>query len=158
MMKKTLIILFLTATLSGCASNVKWQGQEGWGSDSQYLDLYNDEQIETNLVEILEVSLLRVPGTNEKAVVIKVKTYDKAFTVHLGPKWYIEKQELILKKGDMISVKGSIFGFNSDESIMASEVSKGLKKLKLRDDEGSPLWDGVRIIEMQPKDDEKKEK
>lgn len=157
-MKNIFIILFITLIATSCASNVRWQGQEGWGSDSKYLDLYNDENIETYLVEILEVSLLKVPGSNEKAVVIKVKTYDKALTVHLGPKWYIEKQELMLKKGDMINVKGSIFGYNSEESIMASEVSKGLKKLKLRDDEGSPLWDAIRTIELPPNNDDEKDK
>ncbi|MBS1778400.1 MAG: DNA-binding protein [Bacteroidetes bacterium] len=62
--------------------------------------------------------------------------------VHVGPKWYIEKQSFTFSKGDKIKVEGSKVKLNGRWTIIAKKIDKGTETLKLRNDDGTPLWSG----------------
>ena len=63
-------------------------------------------------------------------------------TVHLGPDFYLEGQELQLKEGDKVEVKGSRVTVDGKPLIVAQEVRRGNLVLALRDANGAPLWRG----------------
>ena len=44
-----------------------------------------------------------------------------AYTVYMGPKWFIENQKIKFMAGDSVMVRGKKFG----SSIIATEISKG---------------------------------
>jgi hypothetical protein len=46
--------------------------------------------------------------------------------------------------GDKIEVKGSRITFQGKPTIIAAEVKKGEETLKLRDENGFPVWAGWR--------------
>ena len=73
-----------------------------------------------------------------------VKTDKEEISVHLGPGWYIENQEIRIEPKDKISVKGSRITINGNPAIVAAEVMKGDQILKLRDESGFPVWSGWR--------------
>jgi hypothetical protein len=61
--------------------------------------------------------------------------------VFLGPASYVDAQALKLAAGDNVQVKGSLVtGPKGKSAITAMEVTKGDQVLKLRDDQGKPLW------------------
>jgi len=70
---------------------------------------------------------------------MKFKTdQGNAYTVYMGPKWFIENQKIKFKAGDMVMVRGKKFG----SSIIATQISKGDWTMKLRNEEdGQPSWE-----------------
>jgi hypothetical protein len=73
-----------------------------------------------------------------------LKTDKETLAVHVGPEWYIERQDMKLEKGDKIEVKGSRVTFNDKPAIIAAEIKKGDGVLVLRDSSGIPAWAGWR--------------
>jgi len=71
-----------------------------------------------------------------------LKTDKEIIAVHLGPEWYIERQDVTLEKGDKVEVKGSRVTFNGKPAIIAAELKKGDSGLILRDSAGVPAWAG----------------
>jgi hypothetical protein len=75
---------------------------------------------------------------------LMLKTEKETIAVHLGPEWYIERQDVKLEKGDKIEVKGSRITFDGKPAIIAAECKKGDSVLILRDSTGVPAWAGWR--------------
>jgi hypothetical protein len=73
-----------------------------------------------------------------------LKTDKETIAIHLGPEWYIERQDVKLEKGDRIEVKGSRITFEGKPVIIAAEIKKGDSVLVLRDSVGVPAWAGWR--------------
>jgi hypothetical protein len=71
-----------------------------------------------------------------------VKTGNQTISVHLGPSWYLDRQDFSIKNGDEIEVTGSRIDFSGNPAIIAAEVRQGGKVLKLRDNNGIPVWRG----------------
>ncbi len=75
---------------------------------------------------------------------IMVKTDQETISVHLGPSWYIENQDIKIEVGDKVDVKGSRIMFDDSHSMIAAKVKKGDETLTLRDENGFPVWSGWR--------------
>jgi hypothetical protein len=73
-----------------------------------------------------------------------VKTEKETISVHLGPGWYIENQDVKIAPKDRITVKGSRIMFEGKPAIIAAEVKKDDEVLTLRDASGFPAWSGWR--------------
>ncbi|MGK7914887.1 MAG: hypothetical protein AB4038_04985 [Prochloraceae cyanobacterium] len=69
-----------------------------------------------------------------------VKTAEKTIEIHLGPEWYLEEQNFSFEPGDRIEVKGSRITFSGIPSLIAAEVKKADRVLRLRDPNGIPMW------------------
>jgi hypothetical protein len=79
-----------------------------------------------------------------RGIHLLLKTDKETISVHLGPSWFIESQDVKILKGDRIDVRGSRITFDQKPAIIAAEVTKGNEILKLRDDSGFPVWSGWR--------------
>ncbi len=79
---------------------------------------------------------------------LKVKTDAEIISVHLGPAWFIERQDIKIEKGDTIEVKGSEVTFDGATVIIAAEVKDGESVLKLRNENGIPVWAGTGMGKM----------
>jgi hypothetical protein len=78
------------------------------------------------------------------AVVVETKTHGQVH-VHLGPVWYLERQEFELKPGDEVQVKGMCEkGPDGKMQAIAYELTKGEYVLHLRDSKGHPNWEAWR--------------
>jgi hypothetical protein len=65
--------------------------------------------------------------------------------VHLGPVWYLERQEFELKPGDEVQVKGMCEKVTGGKlEVVAYELIKGGYVLSLRDSQGRPNWEAWR--------------
>ena len=90
------------------------------------------------LTETLEDSMH--PGM---AIVVDTKTRGRVH-VHLGPVWYLERQEFEIKPGDEVGIKGMCDKKNEKMDVIAYELTHGDYVLHLRDSQGRPNWEAWR--------------
>lgn len=77
------------------------------------------------------------------AVVLDTKSRGRVH-VHLGPVWYLERQEFELQPGDQVGVKGMCEQKEGKLRVIAYELTKGGYVLHLRDSQGRPNWEAWR--------------
>lgn len=151
-MKKSLSLLLLaslvlTASIAFAQpmkGMMKWKGSGGWGMGSQYQRMYNPATVETISGTIESVDKITPMKGMMYGIHLILKTDKETISVHLGPGWYIERLDTKIEKGDRIEVRGSRVTMMGKPVIIASEVKKGDNILKLRDENGIPVWAGWR--------------
>lgn len=136
------IKIFLPLLILFFAGNL--YSQSGWGPGSKYNQLYDINTVETISGQVISVDQISHDNSKSNGVHLTVNTGQENITVHLGPAWYIDNQEIQIVKDDIISVTGSKVVYNGDMIIIAKYVIKGNDELLLRDDNGFPLWSGWR--------------
>jgi hypothetical protein len=80
-------------------------------------------------------------GTTYRGVILK--TDQGHLTVRIGPPWYLSQEKFSLKVGDTLEVAGFKITQEGKTILMAQEVKKDGKTLKLRDEHGFPVWPGA---------------
>ena len=120
------------------------KGMGGWGMGGKYGRMYNPQTVETVSGEVVKVNKIKPMKGMSYGIHLVLKTDSGEVPVHLGPAWYINNQDVSIKEGDKVDVKGSRVDFHGKPTIIAAEVQKGDEVLKLRDDSGYPAWAGWR--------------
>lgn len=121
-----------------------WQGSGGWGMGSPYARTYDVKAVETVSGTVVRVERITPMRGMSAGVHMVLKTDAGEFSVHLGPAWYIERQDVKLAPGDTVQVKGARVTFQGKPAIIAAEIRKGDEILPLRNDAGVPAWSGWR--------------
>jgi hypothetical protein len=106
--------------------------------------MYDAKSVETISGTVEKVDAITPRKGMSYGVHMTVKTDKEAVSVHLGPGWYIENQDVKIEPKDKVEVKGSRITFDGRPALIASEVKKGDQVLKLRDENGVPVWSGWR--------------
>ncbi len=57
-----------------------------------------------------------------------------------GPGWYLGEKKFVVKVGDTVSATGSKVTLNNQPALIAREVKVNGTTLKLRDEQGLPVW------------------
>ena len=138
-------LTLLTATLSSFAQSrpgVMWHGSGGWGPGTPYNRMYDPKTMETISGEVTSIDRITPNKGMAAGVHMSVKTDKETISVHLGPSWYLENQDVKIEPKDKVEVKGSRITFGGTPTIIAAEVTKGDEVLKLRDESGFPVWAG----------------
>ncbi|MBA4349032.1 MAG: DNA-binding protein [Thermodesulfovibrio sp.] len=136
------ILLMVSATFAQPMKG--WSGSGGWGMGSQYQKMYNPAAVETLSGTVEAVNKITPMKGMNYGIHIALKTDKETIQVHLGPGWYIERLDTKIEKGDKVEVKGSRVTIAGKPAIIAAEVKKGDSVLKLRDENGIPVWSGWR--------------
>ncbi len=118
--------------------------QSGWGPGSSYNRMYDTKTVETISGSVISIDQILPDKNMSVGIHLLLNTVNGNVSIHLGPAWYIENQDIQIIKGDNVSVTGSKVTYNGDQVIIAKEVIKGDQLLKLRDENGYPLWSGWR--------------
>jgi hypothetical protein len=137
----TVCFSFILATGS-FAQMMKWKGSGGWGPGAQYNRMYDPKTVGTIKGEVVSVDKMTPIKGMSYGVHLGVKTEKETISVHLGPGWFIESQDIKIEPRDKIEVRGSRITYQGKPAIIAAEVKKGEEILKLRDDAGIPVWAG----------------
>lgn len=140
----TIFSFLLAAESSAQQPGMKWRGSGGWGPGTPYSKMYDPKTIETVRGEVISVQRITPRKGMSYGVHTTVKTDKEEISVHLGPGWYLENQDVKIEPKDTIEVKGSRITFGGKPAIIAAEVKKGEEVLKLRDENGFPAWSGWR--------------
>lgn len=100
--------------------------------------------VETIVGEVVKVEKITPAKGLSTGVHLIVKTPKETISVHLGPSWFIDNQDINIKSNDKIEVKGSRINFEGKPAIIAAQVKKGNDSLELRNENGIPMWSGWR--------------
>ena len=116
--------------------------KQGWGIDDPYNKLYNPrefEKIKAKVVKVMEV----VPMAGmSPATAMEVQEGSSTILVHLCPTWFAKPNDIGLKPGERVVLKGCWAEINGKDVFMASKVKKGDYfefKCRLTKD-GTPFW------------------
>ncbi|MEW6067654.1 MAG: DNA-binding protein [Nitrospirota bacterium] len=138
------IIVFMLIVESS-AQMMKWKGSGGWcRMDSPYMRLYNPNTVETITGEVVKIGMFYPVKRMTQGIHLVVKTEKEEISVHLGPAWYIQYQDIEIKPKDKVEVKGARVIFREKPIIIAAEIKRGEDILHLRDKNGFPFWSGWR--------------
>jgi hypothetical protein len=138
------ILSILLVTDSFAQRGMKWKGSDGWGMGTPYGKMYNPKTVEIISGEVVSVDKITPMKGMSYGVHLTVKTDKETISVHLGPGWYIGSQDVKIMLKDKVEVKGSRITFGGKPAVIAAEVKKGEEVLKLRDENGFPVWSGWR--------------
>lgn len=150
-MRKTNIIIGAVVVLSLIFVTAPWaqrgmgpgrDQERGWGTGGAYGRIYNPQTIETLSGEVVSLDKFIPDRGMSYGVHLTVKTDKETIPVHLGPSWYLDKQDIKIVPKDQVQVTGSRVTFEEKPAIIAAEVKKGDKVLKLWDRAGVPVWAG----------------
>ncbi len=106
--------------------------------------MYDPAKAETVAGQVVSVEDFTGPRGRGAGVILKVTSGSDTLAVHLGPKWFLDKQAMKFAAGDTVEIKGVKTFRRGQDIFIAGEVKKGGDVLKLRDDQGIPLWAGWR--------------
>ncbi len=137
-----LLLLPATVLFAQRGPGMMWRGSGGWGPGSPYSKMYDPKSVETISGEVTSISRMTPRKGMSAGIHMNVKTDKETVSVHLGPSWSLENQDLKIEPKDKVEVKGSRITFEGKPAIIASEVRKGDEVLRLRDDAGFPVWSG----------------
>ena len=141
----TMALLCLFAGTEALAQpGMMWKGGGGWGVGTSYDRLYNPKTPETIVGEVVSVDKFTPENNMSSGVHFVLKAEAETISVHLGPDWYIENQDVKIEPKDKVEIKGSRITYDGKPAIIAAEVKKGEEVLMLRDASGFPAWSGWR--------------
>lgn len=133
-------LVFILALTMACGSEN--QGGLGPGGGAGYDRMYDPKTVETLSGEVVSVDKIIDPGMGY-GVSLTLRTNKETILVYLGPGWFLEKQDLSFAAKDQVEITGSQITFQGKPAIIAAQVKKGDKSLKLRDPAGIPAWAGA---------------
>ena len=104
------------------------------------------ENYDPKTVEMLQGKVLSVQKATRGqgrsyGIHLTLQTEKETIPVHLGPSWYVEKQTPQIEANDTITVTGSRVTLDGKPAIIAAHVKKRIEVLKLRDENGIPVWE-----------------
>jgi len=136
------VLVFATTTLG--QGRGQGRGSQGWGIKAEYQRLFDPTTLTTIQGEVLAIENFIPRKGMGQGMHLKLKTGQDTISVHLGPAWFLENQDIVIAMKDVITVTGSKIVFDGASAIIASEVTKGDQVLVLHDKNGIPAWAGWR--------------
>ena len=133
------LVLILALTMACGSEN---QGDLGPEGGAGYDRMYDPKTVGSVSGEVVSVDKITDRGTGY-GLSLTLKTGKETILVYLGPGWFLEKQDLTFAPKDQVEITGSQITFQGKPAIIAAEVKKGDKSLKLRDPAGIPAWAGA---------------
>jgi hypothetical protein len=114
------------------------------GRDSVYGRMFNSESIVTVTGKIVEVMEIPARRAGFFGIHVMVQTENETLEAHIGPASYLKENDISLRVNQNISITGSRIEMNGKPIIIASEIIQNQKQLRLRQNNGIPLWSGSR--------------
>ena len=84
-----------------------------------------------------------MPGM-ASGIQLQVQTDETTMQVHVGPEWYLERQDLELHEHEAVQVTGALAEVEGQAVLLARAVTVHGHTLVLRDAQGQPLWSALR--------------
>ena len=118
------------------------KGMMNMGNDTSYVRMYNPSTIQTVNVVVKEVENVTSAKGMMVGIHLLTSENDKLLKVHLGPAWFINNQDILIKKGDELKIVGSMISYEGEKVLVAKTVQLKEDILTLRNDFGKPVWAG----------------
>jgi len=126
--------------------NNKQKDQKGMPPAQSRMRMYDPAKEETFKGVITKVGKMQpkrqMPNAKGYGIMLTVKTDKGNQEVMAGPSWYYDQQKVTFKKGDKVEITAAKMSRGDKEFMIAGQITKGKKTLKLRNDDGTPVWRG----------------
>jgi len=106
--------------------------------------MYDPKTVGTVKGEVVSLEKFTPGKGMSSGVHLLLKAGKETISVHLGPSWYLENQDAQVEPKDRIEITGSRLTLDGKPVLIAAEVKRGDGILKLRDENGVPMWAGWR--------------
>lgn len=100
---------------------------------------YNPATVQTQRGWVISVTPV-APGPIPQMVTVQLATEKETLTVWLAPSWFLEAQGFKVTALDRLEVTGSRLVVDGRPLLLTATVKKNGRTLRLRDDQGNPLW------------------
>ncbi len=151
---RLLIVVILLGILMGCTISIKEQSylqehgyQGGRGQGYRSTPYHVSQEVHSCVHGKISGCIARIRVETfsldmEPGLAVEVQTPDRGLVhVHLGPLWFLDRQEADLKPGDEVTIQGFCYNLAGQERLLAAEVTHKDHSLRLRDPQGIPYWD-----------------
>jgi hypothetical protein len=135
------VFILLRVLTANAADDKKDMG--GWEEDSPYNQLYNPFEFESFKGSVLEIKeVVPMTGMSPAVALVVEESENETVLVHLCPRWFANPEDIGIKKGDQVKIKGAWCEINGEDIFMASKVKKGdFFEFKVRlTKNGKPFW------------------
>lgn len=140
-----LVVVGILALQTPAQMSVKWKGSDGWGLATRYEQLFNKYNIQAITGTVYKIDTVTPMSDMSRGIQFIIKTTgSEEITVHLGPEWYILRQDMNLNINDVVDIRGARFSLNGKNVMAAFEIRVKERVLMLRDQDGIPYWCGWR--------------
>jgi hypothetical protein len=138
------MVIFAAGLIANSAGAVDDKLMKGWEEGSPYNQLYNVKEFEYFRAWVVGFKEEPpMPGMSPATIMI-VKDGDDLVDVHICPTWFAKPEEIGVKKGDRVKIKGAWAEIDNKDVFMASKVKKSdsdVFEFKVRlTKNGKPFW------------------
>jgi hypothetical protein len=102
--------------------------------------LYDPDTVTTVRGIATAVTVVPARGGRTGGMHLTLESAGQAVEVHLGPAWFLRGEGIEVASGDAVEVTGSLVDSDGQSFLVARELKKGEKVVKLRDAQGVPVW------------------
>jgi len=121
------------------------QHHGGWGADTPYGRLYDPAREQTISGQVSSIETAAPMPGMVPGMQMLVQTDDgKTVRVHIGPEWYLQRQNVALQEHTRVQVTGAPADIEGQPVLLAREVQFDGQTLTLRDAQGLPVWNSLR--------------
>ena len=138
------MVIFAAGFIANSVDAVDEQLMKGWEEGSPYNQLYNVKEFEYFRAWVVGFKEEPpMPGMSPATIMV-VKDGDDLIDVHICPTWFAKPEEVGVRKGDRVKIKGVWAEVDGKDVFMASKVKKGdsdVFEFKVRlTKNGKPFW------------------
>jgi hypothetical protein len=138
------IIMFVAGFIAIYAGAVDEKQMKGWEEGSVYNQHYDAKEFEYFRAWVVGFKEEPpMPGMSPATIMI-VKDGDDLIDVQICPTWFAKPEEIGVKKGDRVKIKGVWAEIENKDVFMASKIKKGdsdVFEFKVRlTKNGKPFW------------------
>ncbi len=117
-------------------------GSGGWSAEASFVRLFDSNNIVSASGTVTRVETFTPRRGMAQGIRAEVDTGTNVVTVHLGPRWYIHRQDVLVKPKQRVEVTGSDVTIEGRPVLVARQVKTDEGVLHLRDANGVPSWAG----------------
>ena len=140
--KLVIFIFAASLILGGVSAAEEKKNMKGWEIDSPYNQNYDVKEYEKFRAWVVGFKEESPMKGMSKATIMIVKDGEELIDVHLCPTWFAKPEDVGVKKGDRVKIKGVWAEIEEEDVFMASKVKKGeFFEFKVRlTKNGKPFW------------------
>ena len=120
------ILIFAAGLIMGSLSAAEEKkDMKGWEIDSPYNQNYDVKEYEKFRAWVVGFKEEAPISGMSPATIMIVKDGEDLIDVHLCPTWFAKPEDVGVKKGDRVKIKGAWAEIDDEDVFMASKVKKG---------------------------------
>lgn len=136
------ILIFAAGLMLGTIAAAEEKNMKGWELGSEYNSLYDVKEFEYFRAWVVGFKEEPPMKGMSPATIMIVRDGSDVIDVHICPTWFAKPEDVGVKKGDRVKIKGVWAEIDGKDVFMMSKVKKGdffEFKVRLTKD-GKPFW------------------